>query len=43
MRPGMSFKMLPRIDGPVSGHLTVVIEIEVEAGTAVARHTHPAR
>ena len=29
------------MDGPTAGYMTVVVELEVEAGAIVARHTHP--
>ena len=41
MLPGVLLKVLQQMDGPVSGYMTVIVEIEVAAGTLVARHIHP--
>jgi quercetin dioxygenase-like cupin family protein len=41
MLPGISLKILQRMDGRVSGYETVIVEIEVESGTVVPCHTHP--
>ncbi|MGP0093261.1 MAG: cupin domain-containing protein [Xanthobacteraceae bacterium] len=41
MLPGVSLKILRQTDGPVPGYVTTVVEIEIEGGTAVVRHTHP--
>ncbi len=41
MLPGVSLKVLQQMDGPVPGYVTVIVEIEVGAGTTVPRHTHP--
>jgi quercetin dioxygenase-like cupin family protein len=38
--PGVSLKVLQQMDGPIAGHVTVIVELEVAAGTAVGRHTH---
>jgi quercetin dioxygenase-like cupin family protein len=35
--PGVARKILSRMDGPVPGYETII----VEAGVTVARHTHP--
>jgi quercetin dioxygenase-like cupin family protein len=39
--PGVTRKILSQIDGPVPGYVTLLVEAEIEAGTAVGRHTHP--
>lgn len=38
---GVKRKVLSQIDGPAPGYVTVAVEIEIEAGAEVARHTHP--
>ena len=38
--PGVSLKFLEQMDGPIPGYMTVIVELEVAAGTAVGRHTH---
>ena len=39
--PGLTRKMLSQMDGPMPGYVTLNMEVEIEAGTAVPRHTHP--
>ncbi len=39
--PGVSLKVLQQMEGPIPGYLTVVVELVVDAGIAVGRHTHP--
>jgi anti-sigma factor ChrR (cupin superfamily) len=39
--PGVSLKVLQQMDGPIPGQVTVIVELEVVAGTAIGRHTHP--
>ena len=39
--PGVKRKILSQIDGPTPGYVTVAVELEIEAGAVVARHTHP--
>jgi quercetin dioxygenase-like cupin family protein len=41
MLPGVSLKVLQRMDGPVEGYEVVMVEIEIPAGTLVPPHTHP--
>lgn len=41
MLPGVSLKVLQRSDGPLPGYETVILELEIEAGTVVGRHAHP--
>ncbi len=38
---GVTRKILSQIDGPIPGYTTIVMDVTVEAGVAVARHTHP--
>jgi quercetin dioxygenase-like cupin family protein len=38
---GVTRKLLSKIDGPSAGYETITMEVEVEPGVAVARHTHP--
>jgi quercetin dioxygenase-like cupin family protein len=39
--PGLKRTILQRTDGPAPGYETVIALVEIEAGTTVARHTHP--
>ncbi|MGA7955673.1 MAG: cupin domain-containing protein [Xanthobacteraceae bacterium] len=39
--PGVSLKVLQQMDGPMPGYATVIVELEVAAGTMVGRHSHP--
>jgi quercetin dioxygenase-like cupin family protein len=39
--PGVTRKILSQIDGPVPGYTTIVMDVTIEKGTKVARHTHP--
>jgi quercetin dioxygenase-like cupin family protein len=39
--PGGTRKMLSQMDGPMPGYVTLNMEVEIEAGTVVPRHTHP--
>jgi quercetin dioxygenase-like cupin family protein len=39
--PGVTRKILSQTDGPAPGYVTMLVEAEIEAGVAVARHTHP--
>ena len=41
MLQGVSLQVLQRIDGPVDGYETVMVEIKIPAGTLVPPHTHP--
>jgi quercetin dioxygenase-like cupin family protein len=38
---GFSRKILSQMDGPTPGYVTVVVEVNIDPGTFVARHTHP--
>jgi quercetin dioxygenase-like cupin family protein len=38
---GVTRKILSQIDGPVAGYTTIVMDVTIEPGVAIARHTHP--
>jgi quercetin dioxygenase-like cupin family protein len=38
---GVTRKILSQTEGPAPGYVTVLVEATIEAGVAVARHTHP--
>ena len=38
---GFTRKILSQTDGPVPGYVTLLVEATIDAGTTVARHTHP--
>ena len=38
---GIKRTVLSQTDGPVEGYVTVAVRVEIEAGAAVGRHTHP--
>jgi quercetin dioxygenase-like cupin family protein len=38
---GFTRKILSQMDGPMAGYLTLVVEVNIDAGTLVPRHTHP--
>jgi quercetin dioxygenase-like cupin family protein len=38
---GVTRKILSQIDGPVPGYTTIVMDVTIEPGVAVVRHTHP--
>ncbi len=38
---GLTRKILQQIDGPVPGYVTVVVEVTIDPGATVPRHTHP--
>ena len=38
---GVTRKILSQMDGPSPGYVTLLVEATVEAGSPVARHTHP--
>jgi quercetin dioxygenase-like cupin family protein len=38
---GVTRKILSQIDGPVPGYTTIMMDVTVEPGASVARHTHP--
>jgi quercetin dioxygenase-like cupin family protein len=39
--PGLTRKLLTQMDGPSPGYVTMIMEVEIDANTTVARHTHP--
>jgi quercetin dioxygenase-like cupin family protein len=39
--PGLKRKILSQTDGPMAGYVTVIAEVEIDAGVMVGRHTHP--
>ena len=38
---GLKRTIIKRTDGPVDGYETVNVRVDLDAGTLVARHTHP--
>jgi quercetin dioxygenase-like cupin family protein len=38
---GVSLRVLNKVDGPIEGYETVVVELQIPAGTFVGRHSHP--
>lgn len=38
---GFSRKILSQMDGPMPGYVTLVVEVNIDPGTLVGRHTHP--
>ena len=38
---GFTRKILSQMDGPAPGYTTLVVEVNIDPGTFVARHTHP--
>jgi len=38
---GVARKILSRMDGPASGYETLLVDVTIEPGIPVARHTHP--
>ena len=38
---GFTRKILSQMDGPMAGYVTLVVEVNIDAGTLVPRHTHP--
>lgn len=38
---GVTRKILSQTDGPVPGYVTLLVEVTIEPGIPVARHTHP--
>src|ERR1017187_3311451 len=39
--PGVKRTTLSQMDGPMPGYVTINMEVEIDAGVTVARHTHP--
>jgi quercetin dioxygenase-like cupin family protein len=38
---GFTRKILSQMDGPMPGYVTLVVEVNIDPGVLVARHTHP--
>ena len=38
---GVKRKILSQLDGPMPGYMTINMEVEIDAGVTVPRHTHP--
>lgn len=38
---GITRKILSRTDGPAAGYETIIMDVTLDPGTAVPRHTHP--
>jgi quercetin dioxygenase-like cupin family protein len=38
---GVKRKIPSQLDGPSPGYVTIAVELEIEPGAVVARHTHP--
>ena len=39
--PGIKRTTLSQLDGPMPGYVTINMEVEIDAGVTIARHTHP--
>jgi quercetin dioxygenase-like cupin family protein len=39
--PGVTRKILSQMEGPAPGYMTLIVEVEIEPGVVIARHTHP--
>jgi quercetin dioxygenase-like cupin family protein len=38
---GVTRQTLSRIDGPAAGYETIIMDVKIEKGTTIPRHTHP--
>ena len=38
---GVKRKILSQMDGPMPGYVTINMEVEIDPGVTIARHTHP--
>ena len=38
---GFTRKILSQMDGPMAGYVTLIVEVTIDPGIFVARHTHP--
>ena len=38
---GLTRKLLTQMDGPAAGYVTMIMEVEIDAGAVIGRHTHP--
>jgi quercetin dioxygenase-like cupin family protein len=41
LTPGVTRKILSQTEGPTAGYVTLLVEVTLEPGVPVARHTHP--
>ncbi len=39
--PGVTRKILTQMDGPSPGYVTIMMDVTIDAGTKIPRHTHP--
>lgn len=39
--PGLTRKLISRMDGPMAGYETITMEVEIEPNVMIGRHTHP--
>jgi quercetin dioxygenase-like cupin family protein len=39
--PGVKRTILSQLDGPMPGYVTINMQVEIDAGVTVPRHTHP--
>ena len=39
--PGVKRTILSQMDGPTPGYVTINMEVEIDPGVTVGRHTHP--
>ena len=39
--PGVKRTTLSQMDGPMPGYVTINMEVEIDPGVTIARHTHP--
>jgi quercetin dioxygenase-like cupin family protein len=38
---GVTRQILSRIDGPAAGYETIIMDVKIEKGATIPRHTHP--
>ena len=38
---GVTRKILSQVDGPVPGYTTIIMDVTIEPGVSIPRHTHP--
>lgn len=39
--PGLNRKLLSQMEGPAPGWMTITMQVEVDPGVMIGRHTHP--
>lgn len=39
--PGLNRKLLSQMEGPAPGWVTITMQVEVDPGVTIGRHTHP--